>query len=194
MVRVDGPVPLRGWVVELLSDVSSPLVRAPELYGPQKGLTPDDVARQREVFAGWGELLGRWREDRGLERLSTDLPGGGAAGGLGFALACVGARIVPGARRIARLTGLAGKLHGADAAVIGEGRLDRTSFEGKVADVVIARARRAGVPRVLGLVGSVRESLPTPEGPDAVVQAGEPTMEAFLAAIEALGDELVKRS
>ncbi len=190
VARVQGPMPLRGRLVELLCDVSSPLLRAPELYGPQKGMSELEVARQGKVFAGWAAVLGHWRQEQGLDPLPLDLPGGGAAGGLGFALACVGARPAPGARRVGRLTGLAARLKGADAVVIGEGRLDRTSFEGKVAQVVLREARQHGVPRVLALVGQARWSPPAPLGPDAIVQAGEPTLEAFLAAIEALGAEL----
>ena len=189
-----GPLPLRGRLVELLCDVTSPLAQAPVLYGPQKGLEPDDVAHQREALGGWARVLNAWRGSHGLAALPVDLPGGGAAGWLGYALACAGARVVPGAPRIARLTGLAASLRGADAVVLGEGRLDRTSFEGKVAEVVLKQARRAGVPRVLALVGSVREAPPAPAGPDAIIQAGEPSMEAFIAAIQALGDALVKMS
>ncbi len=191
VASVQGPMPLRGRLVELLCDVSSPLWRAPELYGPQKGLEPSDVVRQRGAMEGWARALAGWRREHGLAPLSVDLPGGGAAGGLGFALACVGARLVPGAPRIARLTGLASALRGADVVVLGEGRLDRTSFEGKVAEVVTMQARALGVPRVLALVGTVRESVAPPLGPDGVVQAEEQTMEAFIAAIERLGELLV---
>ena len=191
--RVQGPVPLRGRLVELLCDVSSPLALAPELYGPQKGLSELDVARQRQVFERWAAVLGRWRLEHDLAPLPLDMPGGGAAGGLGFALASVGARLVADADRIARLTGLAARLRGADVVVLGEGRLDRTSFEGKVAQVVLCHARRAGVPLVMALVGSECGAPPPPAGPDAVIQAGEPSMEAFLAAVEAAG-ALLRRS
>jgi len=191
VARVQGPVPLRGRLVELLCDVSSPLAQAPVLYGPQKGLSELEVARQRQVFEGWWAVLHRWRREHDLTPLPLDTPGGGAAGGLGFALACLGARIVPGAQRISRLTGLGARLHGADTVVIGEGRLDRTSFEGKVAQVVIDEARRSKVPRVLALVGGLREAPPAPAGPDGVIQAGEPSMEAFLGAVEKLADSLL---
>jgi glycerate 2-kinase len=194
VVSVRGPVPLRGRLLELLCDVTSPLGRAPELYGPQKGLDGGSVDRQRQAMGRWARVLGEWRQRHGMAPLPVELPGGGAAGGLGFALASVGARIVPGAPRIARLTGLVSQLRGADVVVLGEGRLDRTSFEGKVADVVLGQARRQGVPRVLALVGSVRESLPPPAGPDAIIQAVEPGIEAFIVAIQALGDALVKMS
>ncbi len=193
VARVEGSVPLRGRLVEALCDVSSSLRRAPELFGPQKGLDGTEVSAQREAFEGWGRALNRWREGRGLPPLATDLPGGGAAGGLGFALACVGARLVPGAHRIARLTGLDASLTGAEVVVLGEGWLDRTSFEGKVAQIVSERARRLGVSRVLALVGGARDLPAPPRGPDLVVETGRPGMEAFVAAIERLGDTLLER-
>jgi len=59
---------------------------------------------------------------------------------------------------------------------------------------VTRQARRQGVPRVIALVGTARQLPPPPEGPDLVVEAGEPTLEAFLAAIQRLGDLLVKSS
>ncbi len=190
VARVQGRAQPHGRIVELLVDVSTPLACAPELYGPQKGMQPSEIARQRDAFEGWGRALNRWRQEQGLQPLALDLPGGGAAGGLGFALAAVGARLVPGAERIARLTGLDAQLRGADAVVLGEGRLDRTSFEGKVAQVVTARSRGLGVPRVIALVGRALQLPPPPLGPDRVIETGEPSMEAFVAALERLGDAL----
>ncbi len=192
--RIQGRPPLWDTVVQLLADVESPLRRAPELYGPQKGLTRNEVNEQRLAFEAWGVRLRAWRVDCGLEPISLDLAGGGAAGGLGYALACCGARVVGGAQCVARLAGLSAQLGGAGVVVVGEGRMDRTSFEGKVAHVVTRQARRQGVPRVIALVGTARQLPPPPEGPDLVVEAGEPTLEAFLAAIQRLGDLLVKSS
>jgi glycerate kinase len=190
VASVHGPMPLRGRLMELLVDVRSPLLRAPELYGPQKGLTAMDIADQGARLEGWAAALGAWREGHGLEALPLDLSGGGAAGGLGFALACVGARLVPGAARIAALTRLDERLRGADVLVLGEGRMDATSFEGKVADVVLGRARSLGAGKVFALVGSARDLPPAPAGPDLVIPTGRPGMEAFVTAVEALGDAL----
>lgn len=191
VATVHGPLPLRGRLVELLVDVSTPIADAPALYGPQKGMAHDEIPAQRWALEAWAGLLGGWRRGLGLDPLPLTVHGGGAAGGLGYARASAGARIVPGAERLARLTGLAASLRGADAVVLGEGCMDRTSFEGKVAQAVLARARAAGVPRVLALVGSARDLAPAPGGPDRVVATGEPSMEAFIAAIEALGDALL---
>ncbi|MFH1469421.1 MAG: glycerate kinase [Pseudomonadota bacterium] len=190
VARIEGPPPTWPVPVEVLCDVRTPLAGAPRFYGPQKGLSPADVETQVAAFLHWAEVIGTWRARLGLAALPTDLPGGGAAGGLGFALASVGARLLPGAEQIARWTRLDVRLVGLDAVVVGEGRMDEGSFEGKVADVAIQAARRAGVPRVIALVGQVREVPPPPRGPDEVVVIGGQTMEAFMGALERLADAL----
>ena len=184
--RVAGARPFGGTLLEVLRDVSSPLGRAATLYGPQKGMQAREIPSQRSALESWGRALQGWCRRGGQAPPPLQLAGGGAAGGLGFALACCGARLVPGAERIARLTGLRSALAGAGVVVLGEGCMDATSFEGKVAQVVLQQARALGVPRVAALVGSARSLPPAPEGPDEVVEAGEPSMEAFLAAIESL--------
>src|SRR5581483_9560181 len=92
---------------------------APRLYGPQKGATPKQVA----------ELEARFRAN---ERLApyAHLAGSGAAGGLGAALASLGAELVPGAATVLDLVGF--DPSGYDLVVTGEGRVDGTTLEGKV--------------------------------------------------------------
>jgi glycerate 2-kinase len=103
-----------------LCDVRSRLLDAPRLYGPQKGATPEVVAELEARFAGIAAL-----------RPFADLPGSGAAGGLGAALASLGAKLVPGARWILERIDFRAYLRDADLAVSGEGRLDATTREGK---------------------------------------------------------------
>ena len=62
-------------------DVTATLAEAPRLFGPQKGAGPEEIAELERRFAAF--------PDPG--------PGGGAAGGLGAALASLGAALVPGA-------------------------------------------------------------------------------------------------
>jgi len=181
VTRIEGP-PAPQTIPEVLCDVLTPLEGAPRFYGPQKGLTPAEVEAQVVAFRRWAEVVLAWRGSQGFSALPADLPGGAAAGGLGFVLACLGARLLPGAERIAAWTGLESRLRGLDALVVGEGRMDASSFEGKVADVVISAARRAGVPRVIALVGQVRAIPPPPRGPDEVVVIGWASLEAFRAA------------
>ena len=84
----------------------------------------------------------------------ADLPGAGAAGGLGVALAALGARRVAGGELVRDVAGLDEALARADLVVTGEGRLDAQSLHGKLVSVVAARAREQGVP-CIALAGQV---------------------------------------
>jgi glycerate kinase len=83
------------------------------------------------------------------------LPGAGAAGGLGWALASAcGARLERGVELVAEVRGLARVLQGADWCFTGEGRIDDQTLRGKVVDGVAALARDARVP-VIAFGGSI---------------------------------------
>lgn len=100
----------------------------------------------------------------------ADLPGAGAAGGLGAALAALGAELVPGAETVLDLVGFDGRVGRADLVVTGEGRVDATTAEGKAPAVVAERCSRAGV-RCVVFGGSVVSPLP---GAETVVLSGDP--------------------
>jgi glycerate 2-kinase len=167
----------RGVDVVLLADVTTQLADAARVFGPQKGASPADV----EVLA---RGLGRWadvaeRDLAGGRRL-RDLPGSGAAGGLGFGLACaLDATFVPGAATVADLQGLPAALDGADLVVTGEGRVDATSAQGKVvghvagiaadrglAVAVVAGAIDGDVLAAAGLATLAEAAAPAGPGPD----------------------------
>ncbi|MGH9091175.1 MAG: glycerate kinase, partial [Acidimicrobiales bacterium] len=151
---------LEGAELVVACDVRTPFRQAAEVFGPQKGATPEQVAELTRRLDG---LAGRYR------RLGVDvdrLPGAGAAGGLAGGLAALGARLVPGFDLVAELVGLAGRLAGADLVMTGEGCLDATSFDGKVVGGVVAAA--GGRAPVLCVVGS------TEPGGLAAVPAGGP--------------------
>jgi len=127
-----------------LHDVLNPLLGArgaARAFSPQKGASATEVA-----------LL-----ERGLARLAyrtrpevSARAGSGAAGGLGFGLvAFADAELVPGAARVADAIDLDRALEGAALAVTGEGRLDRTTFEGKTVRHVLSRARTLGAPAAI---------------------------------------------
>lgn len=80
---------------------------------------------------------------------ARDLPGAGAAGGLGFALHVLGARFEPGAEVVARQIGLDAALAGAHWLLTGEGRSDAQTLHGKAPFVACRHARAAGVPATL---------------------------------------------
>ena len=83
------------------------------------------------------------------------LPGSGAAGGIGGALAALlGARLVSGIDLVLDAAGFDALLQNADLVLTGEGRIDAQSGAGKVVWGVLQRARRAGVP-VIAIGGRV---------------------------------------
>ena len=136
-----------------VTDVTNPLcgpLGAAVIYGPQKGATPEVV---RELDAAMAHLARLVQRDLGVD--VADLPGGGAAGGLGAGLvAFLGARLEPGAELVCRAVGLDQRLQGADLVIVGEGRLDAQTAFDKAPAVVARHARSLGVP-VLAVVGSL---------------------------------------
>ena len=123
---------------------------AAAVFGPQKGADEDTVAALDAGLATWGAVLG---EATGRADLA-DQPGAGAAGGLGVALAALGARRVAGGELVREVAGLDDALARADLVVTGEGRLDGQSLHGKLVSVVAARAREHGVP-CIAMAGQV---------------------------------------
>jgi glycerate kinase len=131
------------------------------LYARQKGASEADLpALERRLEELADRLGGPWR----------DLPGAGAAGGLGFGLAaCCGATIVPGAPLVGELVGLPAAFEGAALALTGEGALDRQSGTGKVPAYVAEQARTRGLP-VFALAGRIEDGAGA--GFDAVAELG----------------------
>jgi glycerate kinase len=84
----------------------------------------------------------------------THVEGGGAAGGLAGGLFALGATLRPGFELVAEETGFFEALDECDVVVTGEGRLDATSFEGKVVGEVAAMARKRRKP-VFAVCGDV---------------------------------------
>jgi glycerate kinase len=162
---VDGGAGLREAIRDLpvpttvLCDVLTPLEGAARLFGPQKGASPEDVA-----------ILERRLAEDDVLRPYADLPGAGAAGGLGAALAALGARLVPGAPAVLDLIGFDARLAGATVVVTGEGQVDRTTAEGKAPAEVARRALARGV-RCVVFGGRVRAELP---GAETVALSGDP--------------------
>ncbi len=137
------------------TDVRNPLCGpqgASAVYGPQKGATPADVAELDAALRRYAAVL---RRDLGVD--VAELPGAGAAGGLGAALvAFLGATLRSGFALVAEMVRLESRLAGADLVITGEGRLDGQSLFGKTTVGVARLARRHGVPAV-ALCGGLDE-------------------------------------
>jgi len=143
---------LGGVDLAVACDVSNPLLGptgAAAVYGPQKGASPSDVEELDRRLAGFADALetaagGRFR----------DIPGAGAAGGIGFALLAIGTRcrsfaLRPGVDLVMDATGFTVRLASADLVITGEGRVDAQTAFGKTALGVARRAGEAGVPCVV---------------------------------------------
>jgi glycerate 2-kinase len=137
--------------VVVACDVDNPLTGpsgAAAVYGPQKGAGAESVALLDRALAHWADVVAA-----ATGRDLRDLPGAGAAGGLGFgAAALLGADLRSGIDTLLDLSGFARTLTGADLVVVGEGSLDEQSLHGKGPIGVAAAAVRAGA-RVVAVAG-----------------------------------------
>ncbi|WP_395069339.1 glycerate kinase [Paraburkholderia silvatlantica] len=135
-----------------MSDVDNPLTGehgATAVFGPQKGVTPAQVAPIDAALGRFADLL-----EAALGRRVRDEAGSGAAGGLGFALRMLGASFEPGAEVVARTIGLDEALERADWLITGEGRSDVQTLHGKAPFIACRHAVAVGVPATL-LSGAV---------------------------------------
>lgn len=134
-------------------DVHNPLYGAEGaayIFAPQKGA---DAAMVEQLDRGLRNYAERLREFNGAE--VAELPGAGAAGGLGGGLcALLGARLEPGVEMVLRALNFEGIVESSDLVVTGEGRIDRQTLMGKAPNGVLRTARRCGVP-VVAICGSV---------------------------------------
>ncbi len=142
---------------DAVCDVDNPLCGpkgAAAVYGPQKGAGPEQV---KMLDAGLANLADVIQSDLGID--IRELPGAGAAGGLGAGLkAFLGAELRRGVDVVLDLVELEAKLEGADLAVTGEGQIDFQSVFGKAPAGVGATAKRKNVPCV-AIAGSIGEDL-----------------------------------
>jgi glycerate kinase len=132
-------------------DVQTSFIEAAAVFAPQKGATPQQVV---ELWDRLRTLAARYEIDYGVD--VRGIPGAGAAGGLGGAVVALGGRLQSGYELAAERVGLRRHLVGAEMVVTGEGRLDLTSFAGKVVGGVVHDASARGVP-VLVIAGRVAE-------------------------------------
>jgi glycerate kinase len=146
--------------IEVICDVDNPLLGergAAHVYGPQKGATPDQVWM---LDAGLANLATIIERDLGLD--VRDLPGAGAAGGLGAGLkAFLKTELRRGVDLVLDLVGLNEQLCGADLVITAEGQIDFQTAFSKAPAGVAERARARGVPciAIAGSVGSGLEAL-----------------------------------
>lgn len=144
---------LRGVSLTLMSDVDNPLCGArgaAHVFGPQKGA---DAAMVERLDAGLAHLASVIERDLGAR--VADIPGAGAAGGMGAGcMAFLGARMRSGIEAVLDLVDFDAQIDSADLVITGEGRIDSQSVHGKVISGIARRTQPRGVPLV-AIVGSI---------------------------------------
>ncbi len=150
--------------IEVICDVTNPLtgpLGATQVYGPQKGASGIVLEKLESGMESYACLLTDL-----LGQDINEIPGAGAAGGLGAALVTfLDGRLRPGIEAVLDLIKFDEQLQGVDMVITGEGRLDGQSVFGKVPVGVSKRCLRKNIP-VTAIVGC------TGEGYEAVYAYG----------------------
>ena len=168
--------------IEVACDVRNPLLGpegASAIYGPQKGATPAMVAELDAALARYADVIEGF-----VGRNVRDVPGAGAAGGLGAGLlAFLDARLRSGAELVLDAAKFVSRIRGADLVITGEGRADAQSAYGKLTQAVTQAASGAGV-RAAMVVGG------TAPGYEALLQQGIEAIEVSTPEGMALADAM----
>lgn len=188
---------LAAFELVLLTDVASPLTGptgAAAMFGPQKGLTAEQIAVAEPAMTAYGNLL-----EQACGKKVAELPGAGAAGGLGAGLSALpNVSLASGLTTFLQAANFATLVAEADLVITGEGRLDEQSLQGKLPMQIAAIAGQQQVP-VIAVVGenllsaaqsaaagiSFVETLVP--GPLSLAQAIAKTQELAIATGERLG-------
>ncbi|WP_153720909.1 glycerate kinase [Sporosarcina cascadiensis] len=142
--------------IRIASDVKNPLCGksgATYIFGPQKGVKSTDLAVMDQTLKDYADKI-----ECHLGKQFSDIPGAGAAGGLGFALLTIGAKMESGAELIANSINLEAKILNSDWVITGEGRTDHQTLQGKLPYVIAKMARRHKKPTIL-ISGSIESNL-----------------------------------
>lgn len=139
--------------IEVACDVNNPLTGergASAIFGPQKGATPEMVAKLDQNLRHYATII-----ERDLWKRINDVAGAGAAGGLGGGLlAFLPAELKRGVEIVIEATGLSRIVEDADLVITGEGKIDGQTVFGKTPIGVAKIAKKYGVP-VIGIAGNV---------------------------------------
>jgi glycerate kinase len=155
--RICPPVPQKKLPELLVAvDVQNPLLGptgASHIYGPQKGLRPEDFAHAEQCLS---QLAAVVKRDLHLDAAAES--GTGAAGGLGFGLRCFfNARLESGFETFARYARLPERIRTAQLVITGEGAIDASTLMGKGVGEIAKLCHQADVP-CIGLAGTLRSS------------------------------------
>jgi glycerate 2-kinase len=139
--------------IEVACDVDNPLTGdkgASAIFGPQKGATAEMVALLDQNLGHYAAII-----ERDLGKKINEVPGSGAAGGLGGGLlAFLPSELKRGVEIVIEATGLSQIVEDADLVITGEGKIDGQTIFGKTPVGVAKTAKKYGVP-VVGIAGNV---------------------------------------
>ena len=139
--------------VTVMCDVENPLFGpngAAWVFGPQKGADNDMAARLDNGLRHLDSVL-----QQDLELYLADLPGAGAAGGMGAgSMAFLGGTLRSGIEAVLDAVDFDSRLDGADLVITGEGRIDAQSVHGKVISGIAKRTASRNIPLV-AIVGGI---------------------------------------
>ena len=139
--------------VRVACDVTNPLCGnegASAIFGPQKGANPEEVNLLDKNLLHWASLI---KDQLGKDILNV--PGAGAAGGLGAGLmAFTDAELSIGANIVLDSLNYDEHLRDVDLVIVGEGSTDKSTQFNKSPVAVAMRAKKLGIP-VICLSGSV---------------------------------------
>lgn len=140
---ITGVIPSELPAIRIACDVTNPLLGpdgAAAIYGPQKGMIPEDWERIEKQSEQMAKMLCRFS---GTDKAVIQDKGSGAAGGISFGLRAVtGARLVPGFDLVQQWLQFEEKVAKADMIITGEGRFDRSSLQGKGPGTLIDMAMK----------------------------------------------------
>ncbi len=166
-----------------MCDVENPLIGprgATWTYGPQKGGDAHTLPLLEAALTGLADVLAK---DLGSD--FRDVPGAGAAGGMGFGLmSFCGARLCSGFETVAAAMGLEETIAASDLIITGEGSLDSQTLEGKGPAGVALLARKFGKP-VIAFAGRVQDAELLHEFFDGVFAIKDESMPLEMAIREA---------
>lgn len=148
--------------IELLAmcDITNPLTGpegAAHVFSPQKGA---DEGMIQELEAGMVHYASILEQTVQIPKI-RELPGGGAAGGMGTGMAALlGAKLIPGIQAVLETVQIDTLAEHADLILTGEGKIDSQSIHGKVLSGIARRGKALGIPAVAIAGGIDREALP----------------------------------
>ncbi|PAV30919.1 glycerate kinase [Virgibacillus profundi] len=142
--------------IKVASDVDNPLCGergATAVYGPQKGATDEQIKQYDQYLDDYSNLI-----EAEMKQSLKDIPGSGAAGGLGFAMLALGANLVSGAELLANTIKVEEAIQHAGLVITGEGQSDEQTLYGKAPGYIATLGKKHHVPVIL-LSGSLEGDL-----------------------------------